>query len=121
MKLKTRIAVLLMGISILAHSNMVVAAPKSVTCQIDENGKTASKGKCTFIPSAGGAFTLMNQSPNKPLFRNIMDVSVYITERNHADVSVSLSDGHNSRWGEAMRSQSQKACWVGSDLKVCAW
>ena len=121
MKLKTKIAVLFMGISILAHSNIVIAAPKSATCQIDENGRTAFKGKCTFIPSAGGSFTLMSQSPNKPLFRNIMDVSVYITERNHAEVRGSLSGGHNSRWGEATRSQNQKACWVGSDFKVCAW
>ena len=121
MKLKTKIAVLFMGISILAHSNIVIAAPKSAICQIDENGRTAFKGKCVFIPSTGGSFTLMSQSPNKPLFRNIMDVSIYITERNHAEVRGSLSGGHNSRWGEAARSQNQKACWIGSDFKVCAW
>lgn len=29
--------------------------------------------------------------------------------------------GGGSMRGEAMRSQKQKACWIGSDFKVCAW
>jgi hypothetical protein len=119
--MKKTIAALLVGFGVLSLSTNLMAAPKTVTCQIDEQGKTTFKGKCSFNASEGGSFYLTNLNKNKPIFRNIMDVSVYIIEPGVAEVSGSLKGANNSRWGQAIRSTKQKACWVGSDFKVCAW
>ena len=119
--MKKTIAALLVSFGVLSLSTNSMAAPKIVTCQIDEQGKTIFKGKCSFNPSEGGSFYLTNLNKNKPLVRNIMDIGVYIVEPGVAEVSGSLKGANNSRWGHAIRSTKQKACWVGSDFNVCAW
>lgn len=94
---------------------------RTVTCQIDERNQTTFKGKCIFNSFEGGSFYLTNINPEKPLFRSIMDVSVIILEPSVAEVRGQVKGGLNSRWGQAIRSSKQKACWVGHDFKVCAW
>ena len=99
----------------------VMAQDKSATCQIDQNGQTVCKSKCIFSPEAGGSFSIQHPQKNKYLFDGISMISVYIVEKDVAEVRGLTRDGINSRWGEAHRSKQQKACWVGSDFKVCAW
>jgi len=91
---------------------------KTATCQIDEQGRTTFKGKCNFHADPDGSFYITNSNPNRPLMRNVMDVTVNIVEKDFADVHSSLKNGDSSRWGQAKRT---KACWIGSDFKVCAW
>lgn len=113
--------ILLLSVFFISIPVVAEASGKVVTCQIDEQGNTTFKGKCKFIAAGGGSFALTNLNPDKPLFREIMDVKVYIVEPGVAEVRGLVKGGINSRWGQAIRSTKQKACWVGSDFKICAW
>ncbi len=95
------------------------AAGKTVTCEIYSGGTVAFKGKCQYLPEAGGSFSLSNFK-EKPLFEGVEIVSVTIVEKGVAEVRGLTSNGNNSRWGEATRSPTDKACWVGADFKICA-
>ena len=99
-------------------SNSVQA--KTATCLITEGSSTTYKGKCDFHSEKGGSFSVT------PIGKKTFDgerstVSVYITGKDEAHVRGLTTAGINSMWGEAVRSQTQKACWVGEDFKVCAW
>ncbi|MGA9520063.1 MAG: hypothetical protein WBV82_01285 [Myxococcaceae bacterium] len=78
-------------------------------------------GKCSFRPEKGGTFSLSNLDDTKPLYGPILSVSVVVVGRAEAEVRGLTKDGINSRWGEAIRSKDDPACWVGSDFKICAW
>jgi hypothetical protein len=110
---------LMIFLSLLLAAQTAVAAERIVSCEINSNGKTVFNGKCKFIPDQGGSFSLSGVT-GKPLFGNVTDVSVYIIEKGVAEVRGLTSDGINSRWGEAKRSAKDKACWEGSDFRVCA-
>jgi len=83
------------------------------------------KGKCSFLPEAGGSFTLMDAKGKDMFYGSIGMVSVTLTGKDTAEVSGLVLDegggGHNSRWGEAKRSKTDGACWDGSDFRICAW
>jgi hypothetical protein len=96
------------------------ASNRVVKCQIDSNGSPSYKGQCLFGLDKGGSFSLQNVNKVSPI-AGVMIVSVYIEGKGIATVSDLTKDGLNSRWGEAQRSSKDKACWVGSDFKVCAW
>jgi hypothetical protein len=95
-----------------------VVTDQAVKCEIYSNGKIAVNGKCKLFPEKGGSFALSSLD-GKPLLENIIDVSVTITGEGIAEVRGLTTDGINSRWGEAKRSPIDKACWEGSDFKVC--
>ena len=46
---------------------------------------------------------------------------VMVERKNQAVVQATRIGGGSSIWGEAIRSQTQKACWVGNNFKICAW
>jgi hypothetical protein len=110
-----------LGLALLFITAQSLAADKTVKCQIDSGNKVAYKGKCVFSPEEKGSFSLSNPNDNKPLLDEISMVNVYIIEKGIAEVRGLTTDGINSRWGEAKRSEKDKACWIGSDFKVCAW
>lgn len=113
---------LVLGLALLFMAGgQSLAVEKTVKCQIDSGNKVAYKGKCVFLPEEKGSFSLSNPSDNKPLLDEISIVSVYIVDKGVAEVRGLTTEGINSRWGEAKRSEKDKACWVGSDFKVCAW
>lgn len=97
----------------------VLAQAKEATCQIDESGQTRYKGKCNFQPQGGGSFYISHPNIIKKL--KVEGLMVIIEGKNQAVVQATNLGGGGSMWGEAVRSQKQKACWVGSDFKVCAW
>lgn len=97
------------------------AAERVVSCKIDNSGVPSFKGKCLFIPEKGGSFSLQNTKRDQPIMDGLLDVHVYIVEKGVAEVSSVTVNGINSRWGEATRSSTEKACWVGNGFKVCAW
>ena len=103
-------------------THLSIAADRIVKCQIDSDTKTTYQGKCLFLPEEKGSFTLANPADRqKRLYGDIEMVSVYIVENGVAEVSGLVKGGINSRWGTAKRSSKDKACWEGSDFKVCAW
>ena len=82
------------------------------------------KGKCSFMPEAGGSFSLASPTGKAKLYGSIGIVSVTLTGKDVAEVSglvIDAGGGHNSRWGSASRSTEDRACWDGSDFRVCAW
>jgi hypothetical protein len=111
---------------LLMMGSQAMAADRIVKCRIasaNDVGKTvvAYKGKCLFSPGKGGSFSLSHPtSKNKPLYGSILVVSVAI-EGVAAEVRGLTKDGINSRWGIANRASKDKACWAGSDFRVCAW
>ena len=56
-----------------------------------------------------------------PILPNITDISVTIVATGVAEVRGLTTDGINSRWGSAVRSKVDSACWTGSDFEICAY
>jgi len=102
-------------------TNYSFARDRVVKCRIDSGNQTVYNGRCMFMPDGGGSFTLGSPYKGEALTRYIEMVSVSIVGRGYADVSGLTTSGNNSRWGEARRSSRDRACWVGSDFRICAW
>lgn len=97
------------------------AADRVVKCQIDSSGSPSFKGKCLFMPEKGGSFSLQSVNRDRPIMEGLIDVNVQIIEKGVAEVRGLTTEGSNSRWGEARRSDKDRACWVGNGFRVCAW
>lgn len=93
------------------------SASKTATCEIYVEGETY-KGKCIFTSEKGGSFSI--RKPKGQILDGITDINVYVIEKGVAEVRGLTTSGINSRWGEALRSKSDKACWVGEDFEICA-
>ena len=99
--------------------NITQAKAKNATCQVDEGGKTRYKGVCKFEPQGGGSFYVSH--PNMPKRIGVEGLMVMIESKDYAVVQATKIGGGGSMWGEAIRSQQQKACWLGENFKICAW
>ena len=92
-----------------------------VDCRVESEGKVQVSGKCRFTPDSGGSFTLEHADPKRSVFfGEIMSVTVSIVSPGVAEVRGLTRQGVNSRWGEARRMANDRACWQGSDFKICA-
>lgn len=81
--------------------------------------KTLFSGDCIFQQYDGnGSFSI--ESP-RGLIADYSSIGVSIIEPDIAEVRGLTPNGINSRWGEAVRSSSDRACWVGSDFTICAY
>ena len=114
--------------ALLLSFHQSIAAGRIVKCQIDNGGEVTYKGECLFLPENKGSFSLVNPRANpntfdkhKQLFSGIIALSVSIIEKNQAEVRGLTTNDNNSRWGEAVRSEEDTACWIGSDFRICAW
>lgn len=95
------------------------APARTARCVIVTNDATY-RGPCVFNPDRGGSFSV-SKPGGGPILPNITDVSVFILAPGRADVRGLTTDGINSRWGSATRSATDRACWVGSDFRICAY
>ena len=94
---------------------------KIATCEISSGGDVLYKGKCNFqFIKNNGSFSIRHPTRHT-IVDEVTDISVYITGKSMAQVRGLTVYGNNSMWGDAVRSKKQKACWVGSDFKICAW
>lgn len=91
-----------------------------VDCRMEAAGKIEVNGKCRVTAETGGSFTLENVDPKKPLYGSILSVTVSIVSPGVAEVRGLTRQGVNSRWGQARRSNEDRACWEGSDFRICA-
>lgn len=108
----------LLGVAILAALPMTaLSAPKTATCEV-YTADDSYKGKCIFQSEKGGSFSI--KKPKGEILDGISDISVYVVKKGVAKVSGLTIYGNNSRWGTAVRSSSDKACWVGDDFTICA-
>ena len=111
---------LILSFGLLSTFPMLAQAKvKEATCQIDEGGQTRYKGKCNFEPQGGGSLYISHPNITKKV--KVEGLMVMIESKDQAVVQATKLGGGGSIWGEAVRSQKQKACWVGSDFKVCVW
>ena len=93
---------------------------RSADCLIKAGGETLFRGECGFQSDANGSFAI-HAGKSGRFLENIEMVSVSILSKGRADVRGLTDKGINSRWGSARRSRKDRACWVGTDFKICAW
>jgi hypothetical protein len=104
---------------------LLMSPPKNAqageaSCVIkDASNQVVFRDKCIFDQFGGnGSFTIKAKSG---LIYGRKMITVTIIESEVAQVRGLTTDGINSRWGEARRSKSDKACWVGDDFTICAY
>lgn len=108
----------LLGAAILVTLPMTaLSAPKTATCEV-YTADDSYKGKCIFQSEKGGSFSI--KKPKGEILDGISDINVYVVKKGVAEVSGLTTYGINSRWGTAVRSSSDKACWIGDDFTICA-
>jgi hypothetical protein len=112
---------LILTAALLLIPAQALASGRIVQCAITSGGVVEFKGKCKFLPEAGGSFTLLDAAGKDTFYGSIGMVSVYVTGKDTAEVSGLVLGGNNSRWGSAKRSNKDRACWEGSDFRICAW
>jgi hypothetical protein len=115
-----------LGLALLLVTVIMLAAPpaaarsKPASCQIVSEGRVQFNGRCRFTVERGGSFSLSRLRGHGPLYRSIWSVSVTLVGRGVAEVRGLTNGGINSRWGRAVRSKRDPACWVGRGFRVCA-
>jgi len=112
---KTTLALLLASVLV-----PIVADAKPARCLIKQNGAPAYSGDCLFNLEQGGSFSIRRSDAN-PILPSVTDITVSIISPGVAEVRGLTTDGINSRWGTAIRSNVNAACWAGSDFEVCAY
>ena len=117
--MKTKLAA--SALFLLMGSMSSVAAERPVKCAVESAGVPAFHGSCFFQSEKGGSFTLRSAKKGADLVEDISSVSVDVVAKDVAEVRGLTSSGMNSRWGDARRSNKERACWVGADFRVCAW
>ena len=116
----TAIAAALLSLT-LAVQGLAQSSGKIASCRVESAGKVEVNGPCKFTPEGtAGSFTLENRDPQKALYGSILMVTVSVVSPGTAEVRGLTRRGINSRWGEAKRSSEDRACWAGSDFKICA-
>ena len=95
-------------------------AAKTADCRVEAEGRVAFAGKCQFVADTGGSFSLTSLDNQSPLYGSTLSVSVSVVSPGNAEVRGLTKSGINSRWGSAIRSRGEPACWVGEDFRVCA-
>ncbi|MEM7155238.1 MAG: hypothetical protein AAF799_20485 [Myxococcota bacterium] len=84
------------------------------------SGSESYDGRCTFKPDGGtGSFSIT--PVGEPDFFGANPLMVSIAEPGVAEVRGLTKDGISSRWGEAKRSATDRACWDGDDFSICAY
>ncbi len=103
-------------------SAAATAAPKGreVRCVVEGNGLPAYRGRCLFLSGESGSFGLEPRSA-RTFPGGITSISLTVLSRGEGDVRGLTSDGINSRWGRASRDRRDRACWRGSDFRICAY
>jgi hypothetical protein len=94
---------------------------KIADCRIESGGVTKFAGKCRFmLDGDAGSFSLDSTDHQSPLYGRILTVSVSVISPGIAEVFGLTGAGNSSHWGKAERSTRERACWIGSDFKICA-
>ena len=108
-----------LAVAVLIAPPQATAKPKTALCRIESGGSLKYNGRCRFTPERGGSFTIGPVRGQGPLYRGVLVISVSIIRRGVAEVRGLTGAGINSRWGRAVRSRRNPACWVGSDFRIC--
>jgi len=105
-----------------ALAALALAAPahaKTARCVIESEGSNYA-GPCQYMVAKGGTFTVT--APHGRGFGGgTLSITVYVTRPGFAEVRGLTEEGINSRWGTALRSRRDGACWKGEDFSVCVY
>ena len=82
------------------------------------DGVVAYSSACHFQRAEGGRFSI-SRPDGDTILTSIMDLLVSIVSTDNAEVHGLTTTGINSRWGVAVRSQLDFACWTGPDFEIC--
>nr|WP_137677926.1 hypothetical protein [Parerythrobacter lutipelagi] len=93
---------------------------KSALCAVESSGEEY-RGPCDFLAERGGTFSVQMPGGNEAIAPGVANITVAVIAPGEAEVRGLTLDGINSRWGSAIRSQEDPACWLGSDFRVCAY
>lgn len=96
----------------------VASTAKQANCNVSNSYGESFKGSCKFTMYEKGSFTIEPSKRGDLILGSDM-VSLWITEPGLGEVRGTTPEGGNSRWGEAERSSQNRACWVGSDFRIC--
>lgn len=107
------------GVAAIA-SSPAEAQRRTARCVITSNGAPTYRGPCRFMAEAGGSFTVIPVG-RREFPSGQTGINVSITERGVAEVYGQTPRGPASRWGTAVRSRRDRACWDGPDFSVCAY
>ena len=118
--MKLMLAAAVAGAAFAALPSDAAAQGRMVRCTIASNAMETYRGPCRFIPDGGGSFTV-TPPRGRGFPGGVTGISVYIEEPGVAQVHGLTPDGPASRWGTAVRSRRDRACWNGPDFSVCAY
>ena len=90
-----------------------------VRCSVSVVGEYYN-GPCYFLAESTGGFSVYRPDA-APFVGATTLVSLQKTDTASGDVRGLTTDGVNSLWGEAVRSDADPACWGGTDFEVCAY
>ncbi|HEX8366207.1 MAG TPA: hypothetical protein VF603_13080 [Allosphingosinicella sp.] len=96
------------------------AEARPARCVVASDGNATYTGPCNFLPDRGGSFSVA--PPRGRAFPGgVTSISVTLEETGVAEVRGLTARGISSRWGTAVRSRRDRACWNGPDFSVCAY
>ncbi|HEX8644949.1 MAG TPA: hypothetical protein VF702_13650 [Allosphingosinicella sp.] len=93
---------------------------RAARCVVASNGNPTYRGPCRFTPERGGTFHVAPPR-GREFPGGQTGISVEIVEPGVAEVYGLTPRGPASRWGTAVRSRRDRACWEGPDFSVCAY
>ena len=108
------------GIAAVAVSP-AAAQGRNARCVIASNGSPTYRGPCRFLPEGGNGSFTVTPGRRGPFPSGETGINVSITERGVAEVYGFTPRGPASRWGTAVRSRRDRACWNGPDFLVCVY
>lgn len=107
-----------LGAAALPHS--AEAQGRAARCVVASNGMPTYRGPCRFTAERGGTFHVAPPR-GREFPGGQTGISVEIVEPGVAEVYGLTPTGPASRWGTAVRSRRDRACWNGPDFAICAY
>jgi hypothetical protein len=77
------------------------------------------RGQCAVRTEANGSLVFEARRSRFPA--RVEQISVAVTAPGVATVSSTSRDGASIVWGEARQSRDDRACWIGENIRVCAY
>jgi len=76
-------------------------------------------GPCNYT-ARGGSFTV-EPVRQRYLVGTFMSINVDVNRSGNGYVRALSGRGYTARWGRAVRSKRDRACWVGQEFSVCTY
>jgi hypothetical protein len=98
------------------------AQARIARCVVIVESRSLLDGPCEFrSEDRDGSFSLAAVNAQDWLMPDAGTISLWVTKPGLAEVFV--VQARSSRWGQAKRSKTDRACWIGAEgsYKICAY